>query len=51
MKRRKRMGIPKERPVPSCGSVDRAKSSVPPEIIDILRDRVRRLDRIGKAPT
>ena len=42
MKHRKRMGMPTVRLVSSRGSVDAGQSSVPPEIVDILRDRVRR---------
>ena len=42
MKGRKRMGMPKARLVPSRAGVDAEQSSVPPEIIAILRDRARR---------
>ena len=42
MKRRKRMGRPKVHLVPSRAGVGAGQSSVPPETIEILRDRARR---------
>jgi hypothetical protein len=42
MKHRKRMGMPRVGLVPSRAGVDAEQSSVPPEIIAILRDRARR---------